>query len=49
MDNNYLDVKAERRSRYNKKVKSKGVKRERNTKKSLEKELRKLESEEALK
>jgi hypothetical protein len=49
MDNNYLDAKAERRSRYNKKVKSKGVKRERNTKKSLEKELRKLESEEALK
>ncbi len=49
MDNNYLDAKTERRSRYNKKVKSKGVKKERNLKKTLEKELRKLESEEALK
>jgi len=49
MDNNYLDTKAERRSRYNKKDKSKGVKKERNIKKVLEKELRKLESEEALK
>jgi hypothetical protein len=49
MDNNYLDAKSERRSRYNKKVRSKCVKKERNTKKALEKELRKLESEEALK
>jgi hypothetical protein len=49
MDNNYLDVKAERRSRYNKKIRSKGVKKEKNIKKTLEKELRRLESEEALK
>lgn len=49
MDNNYLDAKTERRSRYNKKVKSKSIKKERNIKKALEKELRKLESAEDLK
>lgn len=49
MENNYLDVKSERRNRYNKKVRSKGVKKEKNLKKILERELKKLESEEALK
>lgn len=49
MDNNYLDAKTERRGRYNKKIRFKNVKKEKNTKKALEKELRKLESEEDLK